>query len=133
VRVPDFNLVYGGIGYPNLQNCSVTAQSTNKQTPHDPVTDSAISIGSHELFEAITDPVGQGWCDNAGYRPLGGIGPNWCQDGEIGDKCAYNLGPQNPDGSNLTLNGHAYVVQREWSNRAAMFTDSYGTSRCTLS
>lgn len=132
-RFPDFSLIYGAVAYPILQNCAVTSHDTNKQTPHDPITDSAINMGSHELFESVSDPAGQGWCDASGYRPLGGVGPNYCQDGEIGDKCGYNIGPQNPDGSDLTLNGHNYIVQREWSNRAATTTDSYGTSRCTLS
>ena len=55
---------------------------------------------------------------------------NQSQEGEIGDKCAYNIGPQNPDGSNLTLNGHPYIVQRD---RAATNADSYGTGRGALS
>ncbi len=52
------------------------------------------SVSSHELAEAITDPVpGQGWYDDA--------------NGEIGDICAWQ---------NKQLGG--YVVQRLWSNRA---------------
>ncbi|HEY1420548.1 MAG TPA: hypothetical protein VGG90_07540 [Candidatus Dormibacteraeota bacterium] len=56
--------------------------------------DALTSTCSHELCEAITDPVpGQGWYDDA--------------NGEIGDICAWQtkrLGP--------------YAVQLEWSNRA---------------
>jgi hypothetical protein len=70
--------------------------------------DSEISITSHEHFEAVTDPkptVSNGaWYDIHGY--------------EISDKCAYNYGNPAVDGSNVTLNGHPYIVQKEWSNSA---------------
>ena len=50
------------------------------------------SISSHELCEAITDPVpGTGWYDDA--------------NGEIGDLCAWE-----------TKKIGSYVVQKEWSN-----------------
>jgi hypothetical protein len=50
---------------------------------------------SHELCEAITDPIpGQGWYDD--------------QNGEIGDFCAWKT---------KTLG--AYTVQMEWSSKAA--------------
>lgn len=56
--------------------------------------DALTSVSSHELAEAITDPVpGQGWYDDS--------------NGEIGDICAWQnkkLGP--------------YTVQLLWSNRA---------------
>lgn len=53
------------------------------------------STTSHELCEAITDPVpGQGWYDDA--------------NGEIGDICAWQ-----------TKQLDKYTVQREWSNQSA--------------
>ena len=56
--------------------------------------DALTSTSSHELCEAITDPVpGQGWYDSA--------------NGEIGDICAWQ-----------TRKLGAYTVQLEWSNRA---------------
>jgi len=56
--------------------------------------DALTSVASHELAEAITDPVpGQGWYDDS--------------NGEIGDVCAWQ---------NKKLGG--YVVQTLWSNRA---------------
>jgi hypothetical protein len=56
--------------------------------------DALTSTSSHELCEAITDPIpGQGWYDDA--------------NGEIGDICAWK-----------TKNLGNYVVQLEWSNRA---------------
>jgi len=49
---------------------------------------------SHELSEAITDPIpGEGWYDS--------------QNGEIGDICAWQ-----------TKQVGQYTVQKEWSNRA---------------
>jgi hypothetical protein len=55
--------------------------------------DALTSVSSHELCEAITDPIpGQGWYDDA--------------NGEIGDICAWQT---------KTLAG--WNVQLEWSNR----------------
>ena len=52
------------------------------------------STSSHELCEAITDPIpGQGWYDDA--------------NGEIGDICAWQT---------TVLSG--WTIQLEWSNRA---------------
>jgi hypothetical protein len=59
-----------------------------------PVTDALTSTSSHELCEAITDPIpGQGWYDD--------------QNGEIGDICAWK-----------TKKLGAFTVQLEWSNKA---------------
>ena len=56
--------------------------------------DALTSTSSHELCEAITDPIpGQGWYDDA--------------NGEIGDICAWR-----------TKKLGNYTVQLEWSNRA---------------
>jgi hypothetical protein len=54
--------------------------------------DALTGTSSHELCEAITDPVpGSGWYDN--------------HDGEIGDICAWSF-----------KNVAGYTVQLEWSN-----------------
>ena len=56
--------------------------------------DALTSTSSHELCEAITDPIpGQGWYDD--------------NNGEIGDICAWQT---------RTLG--AYTIQLEWSNKA---------------
>jgi hypothetical protein len=56
--------------------------------------DALTSTSSHELCEAITDPIpGQGWYDDA--------------NGEIGDICAWE-----------TKKVDRYTVQLEWSNQA---------------
>jgi hypothetical protein len=58
------------------------------------VIDALTSTSSHELCEAITDPIpGQGWYDD--------------RNGEIGDICAWQ-----------TKKLGIYTVQLEWSNRA---------------
>ncbi len=55
--------------------------------------DALTSTSSHELCEAITDPIpGQGWYDD--------------NNGEIGDICAWKTKSVGP-----------YTVQLEWSNR----------------
>src|SRR5206468_4391014 len=57
--------------------------------------DALTSTSSHELCEAITDPIpGLGWYDDT--------------NGEIGDICAWQ-----------TKKVGAYTVQLEWSNRTA--------------
>lgn len=56
--------------------------------------DALTVTASHELCEAITDPIpGEGWYDNA--------------NGEIGDICAWQ-----------TKKIGQYTVQKEWSNKA---------------
>jgi hypothetical protein len=71
--------------------------------------DEQISIASHELMETVTDPMLNAWYDASGY--------------ENGDKCAYTYGTIEPNGSrptsNLTHNGHSYLVQLEWDNASA--------------
>jgi hypothetical protein len=58
------------------------------------VIDALTATTSHELAEAITDPIpGQGWYDD--------------QNGEIGDICAWQ-----------TKKLGDYTVQLEWSNNA---------------
>jgi hypothetical protein len=78
------NIFYAVMPYPDCNGC-LGAQSD---------IDALTSTCSHELCEAITDPVpGQGWYDDA--------------NGEIGDICAWQ-----------TKRLGSYAVQLEWSNRA---------------
>ena len=80
---------YGVLPYPDCAGCMQTATGGTLQ-PFDALT----SVISHEVAEAITDPVpGSGWYDD--------------QNGEIGDICAWQL---------ATVDG--YTVQQEWSNQA---------------
>lgn len=90
-NMPDFN--------------GVTGHCTPSQRPFpnsDSYADPEINILSHELFEAVSDPLINAWYDSF--------------HSEIGDRCAWVFGSVNPDGSNLALNGHKYLVQLEWSN-----------------
>jgi hypothetical protein len=75
-------IYYAAMPYPGCTGC------TGGLSPEDALT----STSSHELCEAITDPVpGQGWYDD--------------NNGEIGDICAWKT---------RQLGG--YTVQLEWSN-----------------
>ena len=75
---------YAVMPYPGCTGC----------TGELPAFDALTSTSSHELCEAITDPVpGLGWYDDT--------------NGEIGDICGWQ-----------TKKLGAYVVQLEWSNKA---------------
>jgi len=75
---------YAVMPYPDCSGCTSTLS----------VLASLTSVSSHELCEAITDPVpGQGWYDQ--------------NNGEIGDICAWK-----------TKQVGNYTVQQEWSNSA---------------
>jgi hypothetical protein len=77
-------LFYAAMPYPGCAGC------TGGLAPLDALT----STSSHELCEAITDPIpGQGWYDD--------------NNGEIGDICAWKTKKVGP-----------YTVQLEWSNKA---------------
>jgi hypothetical protein len=79
------NIFYAVMPYPGCSGC------TGGLT----VADALTSTTSHELCEAVTDPVpGQGWYDD--------------NNGEIGDICAWKT---------RVLGG--YTIQLEWSNSAA--------------
>jgi hypothetical protein len=101
-NMPDFN-GFGGHCTP------VQQQFPNSDSYADP----EINILSHELFEAVSDPLINAWYDSS--------------HSEIGDRCAWQFGSVNSDGSNLILNGHKYLVQQEWSNYDGC-TLSYGPS-----
>lgn len=83
----------------NLSGCGI---QSGGGTPNGPDTDAEISIASHELMETVTDPMLNAWFDASGA--------------EIGDKCAYTYGPTGSNGSDLTVNGHPYIVQEEFDN-----------------
>ena len=78
------NIFYAVMPYPGCSGCLGGAAAFDALT----------STTSHELCEAITDPIpGQGWYDD--------------NNGEIGDICAWQT---------RTLG--AYTIQLEWSNAA---------------
>jgi hypothetical protein len=77
-------IVYAVMPFPGCPGCTGGLSTLEALT----------STSSHELCEAITDPIpGQGWYDDV--------------HGEIGDICAWQ-----------TKRVGAYTVQQEWSNQA---------------
>lgn len=75
---------YAAMPYPGCSGCTGGLAALDALT----------STSSHELCEAITDPIpGQGWYDS--------------HNGEIGDICAWKTKKIGP-----------YTVQLEWSNQA---------------
>lgn len=96
------NTLYAAMPYTgtNLSACGVT------HSPNGDVdADSTINVTSHEQMEAATDPQGTAWYDRSGN--------------EIGDKCAWRFGSLNSQGGDVSWNGHAYYVQKEWDNRVS--------------
>lgn len=77
-------IFYAVMPYPDCSGCSSNLTIINALT----------QTSSHELCEAITDPVpGQGWYDQS--------------NGEIGDICAWQ-----------SKQVGSYTVQKEWSNNS---------------
>jgi hypothetical protein len=102
--------VYGNLPFPPKSGCDA-GQAPNGNL----AADGMVSTLSHELNEAITDPLSStaAWIDSAGH--------------EIGDMCSETYGP--PLGStdpsnassseyNQVINGHKYYTQTEFSNAA---------------
>lgn len=82
------DVFYAVMPFPDCSGCSSGL----------PTFDALTVTASHELCEAITDPIpGQGWYDN--------------QNGEIGDICAWQ-----------TKKIGQYTVQKEWSNQTGSCT-----------
>jgi hypothetical protein len=88
------------------------------QHPNGDDADPTINVTSHEHNEAITDPLGSGWYDAAGY--------------ENGDECAWYFGT--PLGGaagaqyNQIINGRHYYLQQEWSNSDNACVLTYGSA-----
>jgi hypothetical protein len=102
--------VYGDLPYPPSGDVCDAGQAPNGNL----AADGMVSTLSHELNEAITDPLNQvAWNDQTGH--------------EIGDMCAQTYGPplgstdpSNPSSSdyNQVINGGKYYTQTEFSNHA---------------
>ncbi len=95
---PFANEPYGG------QSGCTTPSSPN----NNPAADSIINTTSHELWEAITDPnLGDGWVATSGD--------------EGSDECNFMFGTTDAGGADLRINGHGYIVQKEWRNTKSPF------------
>lgn len=96
--------IYGNEPYGDPHYCNSGTPTPNG----DIYADTAVSIGSHEMTEAATDPELDAWWDSANGE-------------EIGDLCAYTYGTLSWDSAkaNEMWNGHYYVLQREYDNHVA--------------
>ncbi len=98
VKTPYADEPYGG------QPGCTTPSSPNG----DPAADSIINTTSHEQWETITDPnLGDGWVAASGD--------------EGSDQCNFMFGTADAGGADVRLNGHPYIVQKEWSNASSPF------------
>lgn len=102
------NTIYANMPYADSR-CQ--ASFLGQHFPTSPDGDASANLTSHELTEAITDPLINAWYDSAGE--------------EIGDKCAWNFGAASWDGgqANEMWNGHFYDVQLEYDNHKSGCVD----------
>jgi hypothetical protein len=84
--------------------------------PHDAVTDAAINTSAHEIMETATDPFGDAWY-------------HIDVSGEISDLCNFGFGARGADGSNVTLGGHPYLLQLQYSNATSSCVSSLTGAR----
>ena len=90
------NTIYAAMPYAASFSCNPGSSPNHNDA------DQTINVTSHEQMEAATDPLLNAWYDYSGN--------------ENGDKCAWNFGPRNSSGADVTWNGHGYIVQKEWDN-----------------
>ena len=96
-------VIYGNEPYGNASAC---LGSNGRPNGADGIVDAAATAASHEMSEAITDPLLNAWFTASGN--------------ENGDLCAYNYGTNNYDGgkANQSWAGHFFDLQQEYSNHA---------------
>jgi len=104
---------YAFIGDASKHLASCSPQPTNSPN-NNPAADAMVSVIAHEVVEAVSDPEGLSWFDQAGY--------------ENADKCAWTYGAAsktaNGSFANMTIGNRQYLVQQ---NAAA------NTNTCVLS
>ena len=105
--------LYADIPFPT----SFSYTCVTPQSPHGSAAlDSAISLISHEHNETMTDPLGDGWIDSAGY--------------ENGDECAWTYGSSLGGSAgaqwNQVINGDRYYLQQEFSNEDYAMNPAFG-------
>jgi hypothetical protein len=96
-------VIYANMPYADTRYCQLAGTPSPNGTPDG---DAAVSVASHELTEAITDPLLNAWYSAAGA--------------EIGDLCAWIFDPNTWDGNkaNQNWNGHFYELQLEYDNHS---------------
>ncbi len=97
-------IIYGNMPYADTSVCQLPSEPSPNG---DADGDDAATITSHELTEAITDPLLNAWYS--------------AQGNEIGDLCAYDYGTLGWDSGNANemWNGHFYLLQQEFDNFAS--------------
>lgn len=85
-------VIYGNMPYGNLNACQIGGTPSPND---DPAADAVATAASHEITEAITDPLLNAWYTTQGN--------------EIGDLCAYNYGP------NTWVSNHGIAANQFWS------------------
>jgi hypothetical protein len=98
-------IIYANMPFADVNVCQVPGTPS----PNAPQAwaDAVMSIASHEISEAITDPLLNAWFDSSGN--------------EIGDLCNFDYGVNTwtslaPNDANQMWNGNFYELQREWDN-----------------
>lgn len=98
------HVLYSVEPYQNLPGCRVRAG-----TPNGSLIDSTNNVLSHEVFETITDPDGDGWWN---YLDDGRYGQ------EIGDECSFiRHHPGAFDPSIFEAHDRLYAAQPEYNNQ----------------
>src|SRR5262249_356681 len=94
-------VIYANQPFGNPSTCQVFGTPSRTAAVGADPTGPAVS---HELSEAITDPLLDAWYTATGY--------------ENGDLCAYNYGVNTWDAgkANQMWNGNFYELQQEWDN-----------------
>lgn len=94
-------------------NASVCLGSNGRPNGADGIADAAATAASHEMSEAITDPLLNAWFTASGN--------------ENGDLCAYNYGTNNYDAgkANQSWAGRFFDLQQEFSNHAYDITSPH--------
>ncbi len=111
-RVGSRRVVYADMPYGNTPFSSRAGSASSlcagqSSFPNDRAGDIEASVASHELMEAVTDPLLNGWWDSKGF--------------EMADKCAYDTTGSSLDGgiANELWAGHFYALQTEYDNATA--------------
>jgi hypothetical protein len=95
------NIIYANIPFGDLSACSLGPVA--QPSPNgNPVADAVTNTASHEITEAITDPLLDAWFTTAGN--------------EIGDLCNFNFGTNTWGNANQKWNGVRYELQMEFDD-----------------
>jgi hypothetical protein len=123
---PNQSVTLGGATYTSDCDGGEHPNSADQTSLDDNAPDESIDSASHEVNEAVTDPLGDGWwvtnpkSQFFGYEIADLCSFSWLQ----GDANTGALGGNMSDGTayDQVINGHHYFTQGEWSNSTATKT-----------